>query len=201
MIKNRDSINEDIKRNDLPQGEKHSKKFTDFIGNIFFKLSKGENYSKKLNDVIFKIVVIIFFVSSLISAIAFLLRPPSPRSSDIYSMLGVDTPEYWQNISPSDEKIFDSDKPVPEQLSQILLSDSVKVYENDSTLFVMAENRVNEKDLPALSEKIKNAVEVEAETEEGETIMYYLALFDDRRKVIFSLSETTLEIYGKKYRL
>lgn len=49
MIKNRDSINEDIERNDLPQGEKNSKKFTDFIGNIIFKLSKGENYSKKLN--------------------------------------------------------------------------------------------------------------------------------------------------------
>lgn len=105
-------------------------------------------------------------------------------------MLGVETPEYWQSISPSYEKIFDSDKPVPEQLSQILLTDSVKVYENDSTRFVMAENRVNEEELPALSEKIKNAVE--AETEEGEKIMYYLVLFDDRRSVIFSLSETTL---------
>jgi len=167
----------------------------EIIGN---DLSHGEKVPKNLNNFILYIVIAIFFVSSLISAITFLFRPPSP-SSDIYDMLGIDTSEYMENILPSNEKIFNFDKPIPEQLSELLLSDNVRVYESNSNHFVMADGEINEETLTEISRKIKNAEETE--TEEGETNMHYLILFYDRRTVNFSLSETALEIYGKKYHL
>lgn len=173
------AIKEDFKRNGLMKSEKAGNRLIDLIG---------------------KITITVFFVSFLISVIVILThRPSSPP--DIYDMLGVDTAEYMQSVLPSDKKIFDSDKPVPEQLSQILLSDDVRVYKNNSLKFTMSENRVDQEELPELSEKIKNAQETEAETEEDEAITYYLILFDDRRMVNFSLSETALEINGKKYKI
>lgn len=174
-------------------------------------LIRGEQTADKLFNLIIKTAVAVFFVSTLIAAILILIYLPSPLSDisdiydtpNVYDMLGINTSEYEKDILPSDKKIFDPNKSITEQLSQIILYDDVRVYKNDSLRFNMSENKINEEDLPKLSEQIEKAQEMEAgsKTDENETVVYYLVLFDDNRMVNFSLSETTLEVNGKKYTL
>lgn len=156
-------------------------------------MSKSKRRAIKITNIVGIVLSVLCFISA--SAAINFLRPVS-ESKDIYEMLGA---EVDTAALSSREKIFDSDNPIPKQLSELILSDEVRVYKSDSMSFVMAEDKVDKDDLSELSEKIGNASEDESEG--GEAVVYYMILFSDKRTVLFSLSETALEVYGKKYRL
>ncbi|MCM1054536.1 MAG: hypothetical protein NC394_03340 [Bacteroides sp.] len=168
-----ESIKNEIKRNDLSEGEKRAKKLTDIISLT---------------------VSLLLFLSTAITLV--FVRRPYPEN--IYENLGVEPPLYAQTLSEPTEKLFNSDKSVPDQLSELVLADGVRVYKSDSTSFVMSEDKADKEELSELSKRLEGAVETDVAAEEGETV-YYLILLDNGKKVNFSLSVTSLEVYGKKY--
>ena len=192
----------DLQKNIVPDAE--------FLDKLAQKMEQAQSEQKKQKQRKTKTPLFISAGAVCVSAAAALLiiiNLPNSRPTNINNTTNTtdniaanangDKVSYSTGIFDNG-KIFSDDKPIPEQLSQILEDSETVLYENSENKFEYSD-KLSDKQRLNVAAQIRNAVETEKQL--GDNIKYYMAVTKDGDVFKFRISGDILEIDEKLFKI
>ncbi len=188
----------DLQKNIVPDAE--------FLDKLAQKMEQAQSEQKKQKQRKSKMPLFISAGAVCVSAAAALLiivNFPNSRRANIDVDANAAANTNGDKVSYStgifdNGKIFSDDKPIPEQLSQILEDSETVLYENSENKFEYSDKLSDEQRLNVAAQ-IRNAVETEKQL--GDNIKYYMAVTKNGDVFKFRISGDILEIDEKIFNI
>ena len=188
----------DLQKNIVPDAE--------FLDKLAQKMEQAQSEQKKQKQRKSKMPLFISAGAVCVSAAAALLiivNFPNSRRANIDVDANAAANTNGDKVSYStgifdNGKIFSDDKPIPEQLSQILEDSETVLYENSENKFEYSDKLSDEQRLNVAAQ-IRNAAETEKQL--GDNIKYYMAVTKDGDVIKFRISGDILEIDEKLFNI
>ena len=188
----------DLQKNIVPDAE--------FLDKLAQKMEQAQSEQKKQKQRKSKMPLFISAGAVCVSAAAALLiiiNLPNSRHTNINNTTdniaantNGDKVSYSTGIFDNG-KIFSDDKPIPEQLSQILEDSETVLYENSENKFEYSD-KLSDKQRLNVAAQIRNAAETEKQL--GDNIKYYMAVTKNGDVFKFRISGDILEIDEKIFK-
>ena len=188
----------DLQKNIVPDAE--------FLDKLAQKMEQAQSEQKKQKQRKSKMPLFISAGAVCVSAAAAILiivNFPNSRRANIDVDANAAANTNGDKVSYStgifdNGKIFSDDKPIPEQLSQILEDSETVLYENSENKFEYSDKLSDEQRLNVAAQ-IRNAVETEKQL--GDNIKYYMAVTKNGDVFKFRISGDILEIDEKIFNI
>lgn len=149
---------------------------------------------------------LVIFVSSATvcagaaAALIVVMNLPKPAPEPIHS-IGIAVNEnkisYTTGVF-ADNKLFSDDKPIPQQLAQMLSDNEAVLYKNDENRFE-SKDKMTAEQRNALAARIKDSTETNSAL--GEKAEYYMTVLESGDVVKFIVSGNVLSVNGSFYRI
>ena len=188
----------DLQKNIVPDAE--------FLDKLAQKMEQAQSEQKKQKQRKSKMPLFISAGAVCVSAAAAILiivNFPNSRRANIDVDANAAANTNGDKVSYStgifdNGKIFSDDKPIPEQLSQILEDSETVLYENSENKFEYSD-KLSDKQRLNVAAQIRNAVETEKQL--GDNIKYYMAVTKNGDVFKFRISGDILEIDEKIFNI
>ena len=187
----------DLQKNIVPDAE--------FLDKLAQKMEQAQSEQKKQKQRKSKMPLFISAGAVCVSAAAALLiifNFPNSRRANIDMDANAAANTNGDKVSYStgifdNGKIFSDDKPIPEQLSQILEDSETVLYENVENKFEYSDKLSDEQ---RLNVALQTKTAAETEKQLGDNIKYYMAVTKDGDVIKFRISGDILEIDEKIFK-
>ena len=187
----------DLQKNIVPDAE--------FLDKLAQKMEQAQSEQKKQKQRKSKMPLFISAGAVCVSAAALLIifNFPNSRRANIDVDANAAANTNGDKVSYStgifdNGKIFSDDKPIPEQLSQILEDSETVLYENSENKFEYSD-KLSDKQRLNVAAQIRNAAETEKQL--GDNIKYYMAVTKNGDVFKFRISGDILEIDEKLFKI
>lgn len=177
----------------------------EFLDKLAQKMEQAQSEQKKQKQRKSKMPLFISAGAVCVSAAALLIifNFPNSRRANIDVDANAAANTNGDKVSYStgifdNGKIFSDDKPIPEQLSQILEDSETVLYENVENKFEYSDKLSDEQ---RLNVAVQTKTAAETEKQLGDNIKYYMAVTKDGDVIKFRISGDILEIDEKLFKI